>query len=79
MQFKEKKPLKKTQEQDFKPMNFLGEKSPNDHTIFWRWDICPKFLIFEKQNHQKAIENQFFGDGVATTMFTSYSFQSFLK
>jgi hypothetical protein len=34
MQFKEKKPLKKTQEQDFKPMNFLGEKSPNDHTIF---------------------------------------------
>jgi hypothetical protein len=60
-------------------MIFFGKKSPNDHTIFWKWDILSQIPYFWKQNRQKAIENQFFGDGVATTIPTTYSFQSFLK
>jgi hypothetical protein len=41
--------------------------------------FCYKFLVFEKKNRQKATENWFLGDGVATFMPTGYSFQSFLK
>jgi hypothetical protein len=36
--------------------------------------FCRKFLIFEKKIRQKATENWFFGDGVATFMLTGYSF-----
>jgi hypothetical protein len=38
-----------------------------------------KFPVFEDKFRQKATENWFFGDGVATFMPTGYSFQSFLK
>jgi hypothetical protein len=41
--------------------------------------FCGKFPVFEKTFRQKATENWFFGDGVATFMPTCYSFQSFLK
>jgi hypothetical protein len=52
------------------------QKSPqfSENGIF-----CCKFRIFEKKIRQKATENWFFGDGVATFMPTGYSFQSFFK
>jgi hypothetical protein len=41
--------------------------------------FCGKFPVFEKKIRQKATENWFFADGVATFMPPGYSFQSFLK
>jgi hypothetical protein len=36
--------------------------------------FCRKFPVFEKKIRQKATENWFLGDGVATFMPTNYSF-----
>ncbi len=34
--------------------------------------FCRKFPVFEKKNRQKATENWFVGDGVATFMPTGF-------
>jgi hypothetical protein len=58
---------------------FLGEKSPNADTVFWKRNIPSQIPCIWEKLLQKGTENLLFGDGVATFMPTVYSFQSFLK
>jgi hypothetical protein len=63
-----------------KPVILFGAKNRLMATQFSENGIlCCKFPVFEKKIRQKATENWFFGDGVATFMPTGYTFQSFLK
>jgi hypothetical protein len=43
------------------------------------YSAANSLFLNKKQIRQKATENWFVGDGVATFMPTGYSFQSFLK